>query len=445
MATPANSNHAPTPAPSLFISYASEDREVARRLRDNIRAHGIEVWYDEDELTGGDAWDKKIRDRIRACDYFMPLISKATEARREGYFRREWRQAAERTLDMSDDVMFLLPLNIDDISAYGARVPERFTQVQWTRCPGGEPNADLEILCGRMLRREDAAPIVTSTPPVSPPQTKAGKKQLPPYPPQPKRIAHEPAWLHAFNLAAWIVRCAYRAYRGFPRLLRWFVIAWFIVFLMGRCGGSPDSSVGPEEITDTSPPGDNTEGGDRFKDGLIEAAQELRNVDDLGGFGRIIGAVADAAQAGRPLALTPFAYNSGEATNEEFTKTVFDQLLRSIRVTRADDIAVSPSSLGANPKPADVLTRIARTESRFLLTGWVEIEPIDNSAHFEVALYAAHSPTPVWTQRYSIASADAATTVDDISAALNTQKVFATPTPPAEPTTPAPTATGPNA
>ncbi len=131
-------------APTLFISYASEDREAAKRLRDALGAQGIDVWYDEDELTGGDAWDQKIRRRIRECDYFMPVISHATQARKESYFRREWRQAAERTLDMADDVMFLLPVNISDIPEAGARVPERFQQVHWTRCPSGESNANLE-------------------------------------------------------------------------------------------------------------------------------------------------------------------------------------------------------------------------------------------------------------------------------------------------------------
>ena len=141
-----------TPTPSLFVSYASEDREAARRLRDAIAEHGIEVWYDEDALTGGDAWDQKIRRRIRECDYFMPVISHATEARREGYFRREWRQAAERTLDMADDVMFIVPVSIDDITEAGSRVPERFHQVHWTKCPEGEANAALEELCHRMNR-----------------------------------------------------------------------------------------------------------------------------------------------------------------------------------------------------------------------------------------------------------------------------------------------------
>ena len=85
------------PLPSVFISYASADRAAARLLRDCLAEAGLEVWLDEEELAGGEAWDAKIRNQIRTCTYFMPVISATTEVRREGYFRREWRLAVERT------------------------------------------------------------------------------------------------------------------------------------------------------------------------------------------------------------------------------------------------------------------------------------------------------------------------------------------------------------
>ncbi|MFM9080146.1 MAG: toll/interleukin-1 receptor domain-containing protein, partial [Opitutaceae bacterium] len=66
-------------APSVFLSYATADRAAARALRDALRSAGLDVWHDESELTGGDAWDQKIRRQIRGCDYFMPLISANTE------------------------------------------------------------------------------------------------------------------------------------------------------------------------------------------------------------------------------------------------------------------------------------------------------------------------------------------------------------------------------
>src|SRR5258708_10303124 len=81
----------------------------------------------------------------------MAVISATTERRHEGYFRREWRLAAERTLDIADDVMFLVPVVIDETRDSGARVPEKFTTVQWLRVPGGQPNAALTALARRLV------------------------------------------------------------------------------------------------------------------------------------------------------------------------------------------------------------------------------------------------------------------------------------------------------
>src|SRR5215469_2074358 len=111
------------PAPAVFLSYASEDRSAAQTLKEALSALGLDVWYDESGLDGGDAWDQKIRRQIRECDFFMPVISAQTEVRPEGYFRREWRLAVERTLDMADDHTFLLPVVIAYPPQAGSGVP----------------------------------------------------------------------------------------------------------------------------------------------------------------------------------------------------------------------------------------------------------------------------------------------------------------------------------
>ena len=128
----------PSTRPSVFLSYASADRAAARALRDTLAAAGLDVWLDEEELAGGEAWDAKIRNQIRTCTYFMPVISATTEARREGYFRREWRLAAERTNDMADDMPFLLPALIDETRKREARAPAAFFAVEWAHLPDGE-------------------------------------------------------------------------------------------------------------------------------------------------------------------------------------------------------------------------------------------------------------------------------------------------------------------
>lgn len=123
---------------AVFLSYASEDAEAAGRICEALRAAGIEVWFDKSELRGGDAWDRQIRDRIRDCRLFIPVISAATESRDEGYFRREWSLAVDRTRDMSERKAFLVPVVVDGTSERDAAVPERFRDLQWSRLPAGQ-------------------------------------------------------------------------------------------------------------------------------------------------------------------------------------------------------------------------------------------------------------------------------------------------------------------
>jgi hypothetical protein len=121
----------------IFLSYAREDSDAAHRIADGLSAFGLEVWLDQSELRGGDAWDASIRQKIRSCALFVPLISAQTQNRREGYFRREWNLAVERTLDMAPGSRFLLPVAIDDTPEAGAAVPEPFLRVHWSRVPKG--------------------------------------------------------------------------------------------------------------------------------------------------------------------------------------------------------------------------------------------------------------------------------------------------------------------
>jgi hypothetical protein len=129
----------------VFLSYASQDAEAAKRICNALRAAGIEVWFDQSELRGGEAWDRHITKQIRDCALFLAVISANTEERSEGYFRREWRVAAERMRDMADDRTFLLAVVIDSTCEDTARVPDRFREFQWIRLRGGEaPPAAVE-------------------------------------------------------------------------------------------------------------------------------------------------------------------------------------------------------------------------------------------------------------------------------------------------------------
>jgi TolB-like protein len=126
------------PTGAVFLSYASEDAAAAERICTSLRAAGIEVWLDQSELRGGEAWDRKIRKEIHDCALFIPVISANAHARDEGYFRLEWKLAADRSHLMAPDKTFLLPVVIDLTPQTDERIPDRFRELQWSRAPDGQ-------------------------------------------------------------------------------------------------------------------------------------------------------------------------------------------------------------------------------------------------------------------------------------------------------------------
>src|SRR5471032_2733991 len=110
---------------AVFLSYASQDAEAVQRLCNALRSAGIEVWFDQSELRGGDSWDASIRRQIKNCALFIPVISRNARARDEGYFRLEWKLAVDRSHLMAANRPFLVPVVIDDVSDQDEQVPDR--------------------------------------------------------------------------------------------------------------------------------------------------------------------------------------------------------------------------------------------------------------------------------------------------------------------------------
>jgi TIR domain len=136
---------------AVFLSYASEDSDAALRICTALRAAGIEVWFDQSELRGGDAWDQKIRRQIKSCALFMPLISARTRVRTEGYFRLEWKLAVDRSHLMAADRAFLVPVAIDGSGSADATVPDGFRELQWIQLAAGTPTPQFVARIAQLL------------------------------------------------------------------------------------------------------------------------------------------------------------------------------------------------------------------------------------------------------------------------------------------------------
>jgi len=171
------------PTGAVFFSYAREDGEAARRIAEALRGFGVEVWFDMSELRGGDAWDAKIKKQIRECALFIPIISATTQAREEGYFRREWKLAVDRTHDMAENRAFIVPVLIDETRESDANVPERFLKAHCSRLPGGIPTPQFVEQVTRLIqapRSLETGPRPAAQGPVPTPDAPA-KHGFPPW------------------------------------------------------------------------------------------------------------------------------------------------------------------------------------------------------------------------------------------------------------------------
>jgi hypothetical protein len=130
------------PERAIFISYAREDLPAVQRLKAALDEAGLVTWFDLDRLEGGDDYDRKIHANIGRCSYFLPVISAATQRRHEAYFRREWSYAVDRSRNIAEGAVFILPVCIDDTPEQDALVPDKFRSLHIARLPGGTPSPE---------------------------------------------------------------------------------------------------------------------------------------------------------------------------------------------------------------------------------------------------------------------------------------------------------------
>jgi hypothetical protein len=73
----------------VFISYVHDNATLVERLCNTLKASGIEVWRDRDDVKPGAQWEYAIRDAIANGAYFIACFSKEYNARSRSYLNEE--------------------------------------------------------------------------------------------------------------------------------------------------------------------------------------------------------------------------------------------------------------------------------------------------------------------------------------------------------------------
>jgi TIR domain len=402
------------PPPTVFLSYASEDRPAARTLGDALPAFGLEVWYDESELGGGDLWDQKIRRQIRECDYFMPLVSAQTEARHEGYFRREWRLAVERTLDMADDHPFLLPIVIDDTDQTAARVPEKFLAAQWLRVPGGRPTPALEALCRRIASGEAiAAAPARKTPIRAAGGGSGGSGSGSPAPAETYPFPTEEPGQRVkfwFAVAGWACRSGWAAFRRLPRWIRIVVYVWLVVILMSKgCTSSRHH--------DSAPPRISPEAVEKMK-AISEQYRGSTNAADVAKLGEqvareVSGGLVEGVHS--PLLAIPFTAPAGDAAGKKLADSAFAMTYGMAAASHRGLVGLAKEPLLS----ADIgaaLERGRATHSTYILYG--SIEPQGSAQVLTIKIAEVSDGSVAWSKSYPASGADPAKIATEVESNL---------------------------
>ena len=126
---------------SVFISYASENREIALKIKEQLERAGVPAWLDKFQLESGDEYEAKIKRCIRESSFFLPILSRVVaEIAERRFFRVEWREAEKESEMRAAAFPFVHPIAIDDVEPSN-NFRDFINNLHWERAMGGKLDA----------------------------------------------------------------------------------------------------------------------------------------------------------------------------------------------------------------------------------------------------------------------------------------------------------------
>lgn len=142
----------------IFLSYASDDKDIARKIADKLIKSGVRVWFDMYELKTGDSLAAAIRNAISASDYLVVLLS--PNSVNSVWVQNELNAALAHELTTRD--ITLLPVVIADCKIPAALASRRYLDLRFNFDEGVDhlveqiglvPEIDFSILDYRLFEK----------------------------------------------------------------------------------------------------------------------------------------------------------------------------------------------------------------------------------------------------------------------------------------------------
>jgi hypothetical protein len=97
--------------PQVFVAYAMEDLESARRICAALARAGCSPWLDKDKLLPGQNWPRAIQRAIEISDTFIACFSPRSIAKR-GQFQSELRYTLDCARRLPMEEPFVIPVRL---------------------------------------------------------------------------------------------------------------------------------------------------------------------------------------------------------------------------------------------------------------------------------------------------------------------------------------------
>jgi hypothetical protein len=99
--------------PQVFLSYAREDYDSAKKVYDDLRANGLSVWFDLENLLPGQKWEHAIEKAIEESDCFVTLLS-AIALNKRGFVHKEMAYALDMLGRVPEHQTYLIPVRLEE-------------------------------------------------------------------------------------------------------------------------------------------------------------------------------------------------------------------------------------------------------------------------------------------------------------------------------------------
>jgi hypothetical protein len=153
----------------IFLSYASEQRDLADDLAQRLNSAGIDVFYDRESLEPGASFDARIRQAVARADVFVFLASPdslrpGTYALTElGFARQRWPRATGRviTVVVGDMPIATLPGYLRSVTVLhpqGDAIAETVAAIS-RLASGARKKRLLQFALGSLVLAAAAAPL----------------------------------------------------------------------------------------------------------------------------------------------------------------------------------------------------------------------------------------------------------------------------------------------